>query len=85
MQGVTGGQGDCWKQQGVPDVPGYGSSGRNVRLVQKLEGEEQATEKLGGEDEEWGDKGSQVEIDWTVPNLPIAGVGHTQLASMVVP
>ena len=36
-------------------MPGCGSSGRNVRLVQDPVEEEQVAEKLGGEDEEWGD------------------------------
>ena len=37
-------------------MPGYGSSSRNVILVQKSVEEEQVAEKSGGE-EEWGDKG----------------------------
>ena len=55
MQGAIGGQDVCWKQQDIPEVPGCGSSGRNVRSVQDPVEEEQAVEKLGGEDKEWGD------------------------------
>ena len=36
-------------------MPGCRSSGRNVRSVQDPVEEEQVAEKLGGEDEEWGD------------------------------
>ena len=35
-------------------MPGCGSSGRNVSVQDPVE-EEQAAEKLGGEDKEWGD------------------------------
>ena len=73
-------------------MPGYGSSGTSVKLVQK----EQAAEELDAEDEEWVDKewvdtGWQdvdlwlVETDWTASNLSVAEVGHTQPESMTVP
>ena len=75
MWGAMGGQDAHWQQQDDPDVPGYASSGKNVRLVQKLVGEEQVTEKSGGEDKEWGDKGRQVEVDWTVPNYQLLELG----------
>ena len=55
MQGAIGGQDVHWKQEDIPEVPGCGSSGRNVRSVEDPVEEEQVAKKLGGEDEEWGD------------------------------
>ena len=52
MQGAMGGQNACWKLQDILEVPGCGSSGTNVKLVQK----EQVAEELDAEDEEWEDE-----------------------------
>ena len=67
-------------------MPGCGSYGRHVRSVQDPV-EEEAAEKLGEEDKEWGDKGEmeQPEIDPTTTNLSVAGVEHIWLGSVVVP